>query len=96
MTHNVIWYSMFLDISGSSDKNDMINIGSPNEKWYDPYWMETTLTVKSSHCATSGTRRVTLVTNNVISHEWGKDAIAYDTWNIKLAHVGSIIIHSYA
>jgi hypothetical protein len=27
------------------------------------------LTVKSSHCATSGTRRVTLVTNNVISHE---------------------------
>jgi hypothetical protein len=32
MTHNVIWYSMFLDISGSSDKNDMINIGSPNEK----------------------------------------------------------------
>ena len=27
----------------------------------------------SSSCSTSGTRRVTLVTNLVISHEWGKD-----------------------
>jgi hypothetical protein len=27
----------------------------------------------SSSCSTSGTRRVNLVTNPVISHEWGKD-----------------------
>jgi hypothetical protein len=27
----------------------------------------------SSSCSTSGTRRVNLVTNLVISHEWGKD-----------------------
>jgi hypothetical protein len=27
----------------------------------------------SSSCSTSGTRRLTLVTNPVISHEWGKD-----------------------
>jgi hypothetical protein len=27
----------------------------------------------SSYCSTSGTRRVNLVTNPVISHEWGKD-----------------------
>ena len=27
----------------------------------------------SSSCSTSGTRRVILVTNPVISHEWGKD-----------------------
>ena len=27
----------------------------------------------SSSCSTSGTRRVTLVTNPVISYEWGKD-----------------------
>jgi hypothetical protein len=27
----------------------------------------------SSCCSTLGTRRITLVTNPVISHEWGKD-----------------------
>ena len=31
-------------------------------------------------CSTSGTRRVNLVTNPVISHEWGKD----DKWNISM------------
>jgi hypothetical protein len=41
----------------------------------------------SSSCSTSGTHRVTLVTNPVISHEWGKDREvfstslwSYDTW----------------
>jgi hypothetical protein len=29
----------------------------------------------SSSCTTSGTRRATLVTNPVISHEWGKDQV---------------------
>ena len=28
---------------------------------------------ESSSCSTSGTRRVTLVTNPMISHEWEKD-----------------------
>jgi hypothetical protein len=30
-----------------------------------------------SSCSTSGTRRITLVTNPVISHEWGKDVLTY-------------------
>jgi len=29
----------------------------------------------SSSCSTCGTRRVTLVTNPVVYHEWGKDRI---------------------
>jgi hypothetical protein len=31
----------------------------------------------SSPCSTSGTHRVNLVTNPVISREWGKDSIGY-------------------
>jgi hypothetical protein len=33
----------------------------------------------SSSCSTSGTRRVNLVTNPVISHEWGKDREMFTT-----------------
>ena len=33
----------------------------------------------SSSCSTSGTRRVNLVTNPVISHEWGKDQEVFRT-----------------
>ena len=33
----------------------------------------------SSSCSTSGTRRVNLVTNPVISHEWGKDREVFAT-----------------
>ena len=33
----------------------------------------------SSSCSTSGTRRVNLVTNPVISHEWGKDREVFTT-----------------
>ena len=33
----------------------------------------------SSSCSTSGTRRVYLVTNPVISHEWGKDREVFTT-----------------
>ena len=33
----------------------------------------------SSYCSTSGTRRVNLVTNPVISHEWGKDREVFTT-----------------
>jgi hypothetical protein len=37
----------------------------------------------SSSCSTSGIRRVNLVTNLVISHEWGKDReVFYDKWNV--------------
>ena len=32
-----------------------------------------------SSCSTSGTRRVNLVTNPVISHEWGKDREVFTT-----------------
>ena len=32
-----------------------------------------------STCSTSGTRRVNLVTNPVISHEWGKDREVFTT-----------------
>jgi hypothetical protein len=32
-----------------------------------------------SSCTTSGTRRVNLVTNPVISHEWGKDREVFTT-----------------
>jgi hypothetical protein len=33
----------------------------------------------SSSCSTSGTRHVTLITNPVISHEWGKDREVFTT-----------------
>jgi hypothetical protein len=33
----------------------------------------------SSSWSTSGTRRVNLVTNSVISHEWGKDQEVFTT-----------------
>ena len=33
----------------------------------------------SSSCSTSGTRRVNLVANPVISHEWGKDQEVFTT-----------------
>ena len=33
----------------------------------------------SSSCSTSGTRRVNLVTNSVINHEWGKDREVFTT-----------------
>ena len=33
----------------------------------------------SSSCSTSDTRRVNLVTNPVISHEWGKDQEVFTT-----------------
>jgi len=34
---------------------------------------------RSSSCSTSYTRRVNLVTNSVIIHEWGKDREAFTT-----------------
>ena len=33
----------------------------------------------SCSCSTSGTRRVNIVTNPVISHEWGKDRVVFTT-----------------
>ena len=33
----------------------------------------------SSSCSTSGTRRVNIVTNPVIRHEWGKDRVVFTT-----------------
>ena len=36
----------------------------------------------SSSCSTNDTRRVTLVTNPLISHEWGKDPISVVICNI--------------
>ena len=39
---------------------------------------------ESSSCSTSGTRGVNLVTNPVISHEWGKDWKYLHKWNISM------------
>ena len=47
-------------------------------------WSELRCFVRvSSSCSTSGTRRVNLVTNPVISHEWGKDREVFTNINKK-------------
>jgi hypothetical protein len=45
-------------------------------------WSELRCSVRvSGSCSTSGTRRVNLVTNPVISHEWGKDREVFTNIN---------------
>ena len=56
----------------------------------------------SSSCSTSGTRHVNLVTNPVISHEWGKDREVFTTsgtyhlwhrYSIAVNQVKSVVIY---
>ena len=42
----------------------------------------------SSSCSTSGTRRVNLVTNPVISREWGKNREVFTTFVTQIFHSG--------
>ena len=44
----------------------------------------------SSTCSTSGIRRVNLVTNPVISHEWGKDREFFNLWYWHLCYIITI------
>ena len=48
----------------------------------------------SSSCSTSGTRRVTLVTNLVISHKWGKKRIVITTNRRRFEDTKEVIHHS--
>ena len=48
----------------------------------------------SSSCATCNTRRVTIVINPVISHEWGKDPIVIRTNGTFPWSVVSQILHN--
>jgi hypothetical protein len=48
----------------------------------------------SSSCSTSGTRRVNLVTNPVISHKWGKDRQEFTTSGAYSCSFVTQIFHS--
>ena len=48
----------------------------------------------SSSCSTRGTRRVSIVTNPVISHEWRKDRIGITTKGTHPGHLLSRFINS--
>jgi hypothetical protein len=45
----------------------------------------------SSSCSTSGTRRINLVTNPVISHEWGKDREVFTTGLVQTCRPGYLV-----
>jgi hypothetical protein len=51
--------------------------------WKRTIWYWVTGRADSS-CSTSGTRRVNLVTNQVISREWGKDREVFSKWWLQL------------
>ena len=63
--------------------NDLQNIHTQLKiKWHEPLWkpgLTQVLRKVSSSCSTSGARRVNLVTNPMISHEWGKDREVFST-----------------